>query len=77
MHRLEAVLFASARPVGRDDLARVVGQGISVDLLISDLAADLAGRPYEVVAVAGGWMLRSRPAYAAAIRVAADVGGRR
>ena len=27
MGRIEAVLFASASPVGRDDLARVVGQG--------------------------------------------------
>lgn len=75
LHRVEAVLFASAVPVARDDLARVVGQGVSVDLLISDLAADLAPRPYEVVQVAGGWMLRTKPAYAEAIRVAADVAG--
>lgn len=27
MGRIEAVLFASASPVGREDLARVVGQG--------------------------------------------------
>jgi segregation and condensation protein B len=33
MRRIEAVLFASAAPVPRDDLARVVGQGASVDLL--------------------------------------------
>ena len=75
LHRVEAVLFASAVPVARDALARVVGQGVSVDLLISDLAADLATRPYEVVQVAGGWMLRTKPAYAEAIRVAADVAG--
>jgi chromosome segregation and condensation protein ScpB len=41
MRRIEAVLFASAAPVPREDLARVVGQGVSVDLLIEDLAADL------------------------------------
>ena len=41
MRRVEAVLFASAAPVGREDLARVVGQGVSVELLIDDLAADL------------------------------------
>ena len=34
MRRIEAVLFASAAPVPREDLARVVGQGISVDLLL-------------------------------------------
>ena len=74
MRRIEAVLFASASPVPRDDLARVVGQGVSVDLLIDDLSADVAGRSFEVTKVAGGWMLRTRPAYSAAIRTAADVG---
>jgi len=75
MRRIEAVLIASASPVPREDLARVVGRGASVDLLIEDLIADVADRPYEVAAVAGGWMLRTRPAYAAVIRAAADVGG--
>jgi segregation and condensation protein B len=74
MRRIEAVLFASASPVPREDLARVVGQGASVDLLVEDLAADLEGRAFEVAQVAGGWMLRTRPAYAAAVRAAADVG---
>ena len=74
MRRIEAVLFASAAPVAREDLARVVGQGASVDLLIEDLAVDLEGRPYEVAQVGAGWMLRTKPAYAPAIRAAADVG---
>jgi segregation and condensation protein B len=75
MRRIEAVLFASATPVARDDLARIVGQGASVDLLIEDLVIDLEGRPYEVVQVGSGFMLRTRSAYAPAIRAAADVGG--
>ena len=50
MRRIEAVLFASASPVPREDLVRVVGQGASVDLLIEDLIADVAERPYEVAA---------------------------
>ena len=74
MRRIEAVLFASATPVARDDLARIVGQGASVDLLIDDLAVDLKGRPYEVAQVGAGWILRTRAAYAPAIRAAADVG---
>lgn len=74
MHRIEAVLFASSAPVLRDHLTRVVGQGVSVDLLIEDLAVDLEGRPYEVAQVGGGWMLRTRAAYAPAVRAAADVG---
>lgn len=73
MQRIEAVLFASATPVSRAALGRVVGQAASVDQLVSDLAADLAQRPYEVARVADGWLLRTRPAYADAIRVAADV----
>ena len=75
MRRIEAVLFASASPVPREDLARVVGQGVSVDLLVDDLAADFEGRSFDVAKTAGGWILRTRPAYAAAISVAADVGG--
>jgi len=75
MRRIEAVLFASGTPVARDDLARVVGQGASVDLLLEDLAVDLEGRPFEVSQVGAEWMLRTRPAYAPVIRAAADVGG--
>lgn len=76
LKRIEAVLFASAAPVARADLGRVVGQGASLDLLIEDLAAELEARPYELVRVGAGWMLRTRPAYAPAIRVAADPGTR-
>ena len=71
--RIEAVLFASATPVGREDLARVVGQGASVDMLINDISFDLAGRPYEIVRVAGGWMFRTRTQFAEAIKAAADL----
>ena len=75
MRRIEAVLFAPASPVPREDLARIVGRGASVDLLVEDLAADLEGRSFEIAQVAGGWMFRTRTAYAPAIRAAADVGG--
>lgn len=74
LRRIEAVLFASAAPVGREALARVVGEGAAIELLIEDLAADLAERPYELARIGAGWMLRTRPAYAPAIRVAADAG---
>ncbi len=74
LRRIEAVLFASASPVPRGDLAKIVGQGASVDLLIEDLAADLEGRSFEIAEVPGGWMFRTRANYAPAIRAAADVG---
>lgn len=44
MRRIEAVLFVSPAPVARADLARVVGRGASVDLLIEDLAAEYEAR---------------------------------
>lgn len=74
MGRIEAVIFASAAPVPRADLARVVGQGASVDLLIEDISAELVGRPYEIACVAGAWMFRSRAQFTDAIRAAADIG---
>ncbi|MBY6092313.1 SMC-Scp complex subunit ScpB [Maritimibacter alkaliphilus] len=73
MRRIEAVLFASATPVPRADLARVVGEGAPVELLVEDLMAELEGRAFEIVAGAGGWMFRTRAAYGPAIRMAADV----
>ncbi len=74
MRRVEAVLFASSSPVSREALKRVVGQGVSVELLIEDLAAELEGRVYELTAVADGWVLRSRPAYSEVIKAASNVG---
>lgn len=73
MRRIEAVLFASASPVAREDLARVVGQGVSIDLLIEDLAIELSDRPYEITRVSTGWMMRTRPAYGPVIQMAADI----
>jgi segregation and condensation protein B len=71
MLRVEAVIFASAEPVGREALARVVGKNCSIDLLIDDLKEDLGDRPYEIVAVSGGWQHRTRTRYAGAIRASA------
>lgn len=77
MGRIEAVVFASATPVARKDLAQIVGQGVPVDLLIEDIQAELVGRPYALVAVAEGWMFRTRPQFSDAIQAAADVGDQR
>lgn len=70
MLRVEAVLFASGAPVGREALARVVGPDCAIELLIEDIAASLHERPYEVVTVAGGWQMRTRTCHAAALRAA-------
>ncbi|WP_416799239.1 SMC-Scp complex subunit ScpB [Ciceribacter azotifigens] len=71
MMRIEAVIFASTEPVTRETLARVVGSGCSVDLLIDDLREEIRDRPYEIVSVAGGFQHRTRASYGPAIRAAA------
>lgn len=76
MGRIEAVLFASASPVGRADLARVVGKAASLDMLIEDISSELLGRPYEIARVADAWMFRTRTQFADAIKAAADLGDR-
>lgn len=73
MGRIEAVLFASATPVGREKLAQVVGQGASVETLVKDIQAELTERPYELVESAGGWMMRTKVQFADAIKAAADL----
>lgn len=68
--RIEAAIFASRDPVPRAALAEIVGTEVNLDDLIADLQAELRVRPYELVFVAGGYQLRTRPRFAAAIRLA-------
>jgi segregation and condensation protein B len=68
--RVEAVIFASAEPVLREQLARIVGKACNLDSVIDDIRDELRGRPYELVAVAGGWSFRTKLGFGAAIRAA-------
>jgi len=68
--RLEAVLFAAAKPVTRDILARVVGRDCALELLLDDLKEDLRGRPIALVRAGEGFALHTRPAFGPAVRVA-------
>ena len=70
MHRVEATIFAASEAVTRETLAKIVGKNCSIDLLIDDIREELRGRPYDLVAVAGGFRHLTRPAYADAIRAA-------
>ncbi len=70
MARVEAVIFASPQPAGRDLLRGLVGADCSIDLIIEDIRAELLDRPYELVAVAGGWQFRTRPRYAGVLQAA-------
>jgi segregation and condensation protein B len=70
MLRVEAAIFASARPVPREALVRVVGQTCRFDDLIADLTHELRGRPYDLTLVAGGYALRTKAQFTRAIRAA-------
>lgn len=51
-------------------LARVVGRNCNIELIIEDIRTELAGRPYELVAVAGGWQHRTKKVFGDAIHAA-------
>ena len=70
MGRIEAAIFASAEPVLRENLARVVGKACNFELIIEDIRDELRGRPYEIVSVAGGWSFRTKLGFGDAIRAA-------
>lgn len=68
MGRVEAVIFAASTPVTRETLARIVGKDCNLDLILDDIREELAGRPYELAAVAGGFQHRTRRNYADVLR---------
>jgi segregation and condensation protein B len=68
MGRVEAAIFASSQPVSRETLATLVGRSCVLDEIIADIRDELKGRPYELVAVAGGWQHRTRRRFADAIQ---------
>lgn len=74
MSRVEAVIFASPTPVPRAVLARVVGDDCPLDAVIADIRAELRPRPYDLVAVAGGWHHRTRPPLAPVLRAVRPAG---
>ena len=68
MLRVEAAIFASAKPVPREALVCLVGEDCRFDDLIADLIHELRGRPYDLSLVAGGYALRTKTRFASAIR---------
>jgi segregation and condensation protein B len=70
MGRVEAAIFAAPSPAPREALAKLVGKNCKLDDLIADIVDELRARPYEVVSVAGGYQLRTKPRFAGAIRAA-------
>ena len=70
MGRVEAAIFAASNPVPREALVRLVSKDCRLDELIADLKTELRARPYDLVFIAGGWQLRTKPRFAGAIRAA-------
>jgi chromosome segregation and condensation protein ScpB len=70
MGRVEAAIFSARDPAPRETLARLVGPRCNLDDLIADIRDELRARPYDLVFVAGGYQLRTKPRFSAAIRAA-------
>ncbi len=57
----EAMIFASAEPVGNAPLARALPEAVDADAVLAALAARYAGRGVELVEAGGGWQFRTAP----------------
>lgn len=56
---VEALLFASAKPLGLEDLADRVPEDVDVAAIVEALRAHYDGRGVNLVEVAGKWMFRT------------------
>ncbi|MFZ5609886.1 MAG: SMC-Scp complex subunit ScpB [Pseudomonadota bacterium] len=65
---IEAVLFATARPLALEEIAARLPEGIDVARLLHDLSSDYEARGVNLVAVAGKWQLRTAPDLAFLLR---------
>lgn len=70
MNRIEGAIFASQAILPRELLAALIGKDVVLDELVADIRDEIKARPYDLVAVAGGWRHLTRPRYAEAIRQA-------
>ena len=55
----EALLFAAAEPLGREELAGRLPEGADIDTILADLRERYAGRGVNLVQVAGKWSFRT------------------
>jgi segregation and condensation protein B len=63
---LEAALLSAVQPMSTDDFRRLFAEDIPVDtirILLDELAGEWATRPAELIQLASGWRLRTRPEY--------------
>jgi len=70
---VEALLFASAKPVTEAELAAHLPADTDVKAILARLADDYAGRGVQLIAVADGWAIRTAPDLASALRLTVEV----
>ncbi len=58
---VEAMVFASAEPVGTAAIARLLPAMLEVEPVLQEVQARYAGHGVELVEVAGGWQFRTAP----------------
>jgi len=66
---VEALLFASAEPLGEETLVRHLGDSVDVTVLLRELAEIYVGRGVNLVRLAGGWAFRTAPDLAPKLRI--------
>ncbi|BCI68951.1 segregation and condensation protein B (plasmid) [Acetobacter aceti] len=64
----EALLFQSSGPVSRTTLARTLGDDVEIARILSEVTIRTEGLGFELVAVGDGWMFRTAPDLAEALR---------
>ncbi|MFT8762884.1 MAG: SMC-Scp complex subunit ScpB [Gluconobacter potus] len=64
----EALLFQNSDPVSRTTLARALGEDVEIAQILSEVARRTEGLGFELVAVGDGWMFRTAPDLAEALR---------
>jgi segregation and condensation protein B len=65
---VEAVLFAAAEPLSRDDLQAHVGDGVQVQAALAELVSFYAGRGVNLVERGGRWHFQTAPDLAYVLR---------
>jgi len=64
----EALLFQSSGPVSRTMLARALGEDVEIAQILTEVGRRTVGLGFELVAVGEGWMFRTSPDLAEALR---------
>ena len=73
LRQIEALLFASAEPIGAEQIARHLPEDANMDGLISELSALYANRGVNLMKVGDRWAFRTAPDVAPLMQIEAAV----